>query len=67
MNLYTVIYTTSNQWGTLVHSPEFVRIPTGEKLEKILNNLGICMSQVVVVFPGWHECITTDWSKIKGE
>lgn len=62
---FTVIYTTSTQWGALVHCTH-VELDEGEKLYSNLEDKGVDPCSIVYVFPGWHETVESDWSKIKG-
>lgn len=59
---FTVIYTT-NPCGTLVHT-KMIRIPKPFTFAAALSLAGIDLSQVVQVFHGHMNPITSDWSKL---
>lgn len=67
MNKFTVVYTFSVGFaGTLV-SHTHVTLKTNQTLNQALIEIGIDPGALVLVFPGYQECIESDWSVIYGE
>jgi hypothetical protein len=60
---YTVIYTTSNQWGALVYV-KHITTRKNKSFEQALNDNSIELGQVVQVFYGHQEPISSDWSNL---
>ena len=51
---YTIVYTTSNRWGTLVHY-KHIKINKNKTFEDVLRKNNTDLGQVVLVFPGWQD------------
>lgn len=60
---FTIIYTTTNQCGTLVHYAQ-IALNKNQTLPAALEKFNIDMMQVAQVFPGWQDSIESSWSEI---
>lgn len=60
---YTVIYTSYNQWGTLVHHASiFVKI--GDSILSVCKERNIDPTSIVLVFHGHHSPVDSNWDNV---